>query len=435
MKLNRSSILLVTALVLSVTLVTSASAWAEDTFRSDASFGKATYFAATAESAQVLKFTPGDTQEVICGEVEVEGTMNGPIATELTLVPEYGECGVYNSKTTKEELVASISFESCDYLFENKTSATEGGTEGKHAKVQLECDKAEDHVEIRITALNLACISLPEQEMHGVRYAGQATEGGLQHIVIDATAHGIESTTTGSCGEEVHGSGAYVGEIRLFGFQDEAHEVPTDVWVEGESEEHHFISDSATGVTHLTAEATSEQKFVPSAEEPEAFITCDAVNISGEFEGDVVTELTVEPTYDECQTEIGSLITVTTNGCHYLFKGATTETVEGEEVAGGDHGTLHIACPGEESVEIDTTFLNLECIAIGPQTVHGVHYEESEQAIVLEATAEGIKSQTTGPCGEGTHTGGTYTGTVAVTGYEDSEHKEQVDLDLTTTEP
>lgn len=203
------------------------------------------------------------------------------------------------------------------------------------------------------------------------------------------------------------------------------------------AESHHFTSD--VEVTHLTAEGISEtQNFWPTTVDKandDNKVSCKDVNVDGTIESKTkeVTEVTVTPTYSNCQAFQGESelhATVTHNGCHFLFTGDTTETKTPEQ----EHAAVHIHdCATETGIEIHVTIFNLECIDIPEQTVHGIKYTENGNHIDIKATVHGLKSVTTGACGEEVHEDGVYTGEVTVSGYSDTEHKNEANLGLKTT--
>lgn len=204
----------------------------------------------------------------------------------------------------------------------------------------------------------------------------------------------------------------------------------------------HITSDSETEVTHLTAKATGPQVFRATTEETNS-VVCEEVNVHGTIEGNTTDKVTVTPTFgqqnDDCTAFSPEPLkaTVTTNNCHFLFTGETTETV-----TPGEHATVHLlGCekdpnhPEEpKGILIDVTQFTLPCILIPEeQSLHGIRYSndgENTNAIEIEATVHGIHSTTTGACGEETHTDGSYTGNVTVTGYEDEAHEKEVNLDV-----
>lgn len=146
--------------------------------------------------------------------------------------------------------------------------------------------------------------------------------------------------------------------------------------------------------------------------------TCETVGVEGELIEETSTSITVEPKYSNCfETENdvkGKVkVFVRPNGCHYTFTGLTTSG----NPTGGEHATVDIVCPAGKQIEIRATGLELICSDIPEQEVKdAVRYNDLGTGTVeVQATAHGIKSTTTGACGEGEHNNGGYTGNVTVT--------------------
>jgi hypothetical protein len=199
----------------------------------------------------------------------------------------------------------------------------------------------------------------------------------------------------------------------------------------------HIRSSSKTGSTFLAAKSLGNQDFfLETSGDPNGDrVRCANVGVTGSLPANTVSEATVTPAYSTCTARKGTSefeAVVTTNECHYLFTGETTHTVGETE---GEHATVHIICPeGSPGIQVQVTGVKLQCIDVpGGQTLHGVRYLNdtvNTNAIILKATVHGIKSTTTGACGEGTHEDGVYTGEVTVQGYEDEAHKKEVNLDI-----
>lgn len=188
---------------------------------------------------------------------------------------------------------------------------------------------------------------------------------------------------------------------------------------------HHITVTGDGGSTGLKASSIGEQKFYPTTNQ-EKRIQCKKVEVNGELPVTTNLSVTVEPIYKECKAVDPALgepsATVTTNGCHYLFTGETTEEEGGTP---GEHATVHLSCPEGEAIEIHVTFLLLPCTEVGEQTLHGVRYAEgpNNEDVIVEATVHGIHSTTVGACeeenpAENTHNDGKYTGNVTVQGTE-----------------
>jgi hypothetical protein len=211
---------------------------------------------------------------------------------------------------------------------------------------------------------------------------------------------------------------------------------------------HTFKSDAEVGhLTHFTAEQKTDgttlnihgeklegtQEFQAKTNDNKT-LKCKKVKAKGTFEGPSVASVTATNVeYSECsawetnaekKTVTTVPIEVKFNGCDYHFYGETTATPEG---TAGEHAIVEIKCPEGKHIEILATGLKTQCIDIFPQSVHGAKYFNGETAgvrdIAIHATAHGIKSTTTGACGTGEDTTGTYTGEITVKGYNDTEHK------------
>lgn len=165
---------------------------------------------------------------------------------------------------------------------------------------------------------------------------------------------------------------------------------------------------------HSRTTALAEQVFTAG---PEATVKCKKVAGDGTTTNTTEKEITIEPTYSECQIAIGSLGTLTaeidTNGCHYLF---TTNT----EVA------VHVLCPEGKQIEVTAKILGTfrKCLDVHAQTPTSpvVHYTNKLNTttgkwdIEINPTVEGITYEKTGSCAFGTVEGNdsTYSGKVTV---------------------
>jgi hypothetical protein len=197
---------------------------------------------------------------------------------------------------------------------------------------------------------------------------------------------------------------------------------------------HTFKSDGIK--THLTAEAKSQQVIELKTNDSKQ-LKCGKVSFQGTTEGKEVSSITVTPTYTECgiYLESGEKFAdffFHMNGCHYVFRGETTEST-----TPGEHATFEIECDKEGgAIETRVTALTLKCIAIPPQKVHGVRYTNagaSPTDITFDITVHGLKSTTISSpfcSGPETHTTGTYTGEVTVKGYSDAEHKNPTSISV-----
>jgi hypothetical protein len=400
------------------------------------------------EGTQEFKFTTGDKNTLKCKKVKAEGKIAAlEVASVTATNVEYSECSNWETNEKKETVTTvplTVNFNGCDYHFYGETTATPEGTAGEHAIVEIKCPEGK-HIETLATGLKTQCIDIFPQSVHGAKYFNGET-GGVKDVAIHATMHGIKSTTTGACGTGEHTTGTYTGEITVKGYSDEAHTTASNISVSpGErTATHLFTSDGLP--THLTAEAKTDGETtdihgekLKGTQELQAktndavTLKCKKVSAKGTSEGleaESVTATNVE--YSECsawetneakETKTTVPVTVKFNECDYKFYGNTTETKEG---TAGEHAIVEIKCPEGKHIEILATGLKTQCIDLFPQSTHGVKYFNGETGgvkdVIIHATAHGIKSTTTGACGTGEHTTGTYTGEITVKGYSDEAH-------------
>jgi hypothetical protein len=200
------------------------------------------------KGTQEFQGTTGDKKTLKCKEVSAEATPKPPTEEITATNVKYNTCTAWETKENKTVEVAKtfVEFTSCDYLFKGATENTAGpvGTLGEHAKVKIKCNTPGDHIHIKATELKLTCITIPEQEVGGIRYFKDPKDE-ANKIVIHATTHGIKSTTTNSIacpneGVAVHDEpakgGTYTGEITVEGFKDALHKEPTPIKVSGAKE-------------------------------------------------------------------------------------------------------------------------------------------------------------------------------------------------------
>jgi len=197
----------------------------------------------TAESIGKQVFTPTTKDSVKkfeCSAVAVDSTVD-ETNTEVTATPTYSGCKAYDEEHP-EGVNASVTSE-CDYRFTGETTTGNPTEDGEHATVHLinhEKPGEPCHIHIKVTALNLKCASVPNQEItDAVRYENFTSED----IRIKATAHGFESTTTNSIGcptksggTEVHPGvhkegegGLYTGTVTVKAHNDSEVQVPIQV--------------------------------------------------------------------------------------------------------------------------------------------------------------------------------------------------------------
>jgi hypothetical protein len=191
------------------------------------------------EGTQEFKTTTGDKNTLKCKKVKAKDKIEAlEVASVTATNVEYTECSNWETNEKKETVTTvplTVNFNGCDYHFYGETTGTPTGTAGEHAIVEIKCPEGK-HIEILATGLKTQCIDLFAQSVHGAKYFNGETgpEGAkVKDIIIHATAHGIKSTTTGACGTGEHTTGTYTGEITVKGFSDEAHTIPSSIWVEG----------------------------------------------------------------------------------------------------------------------------------------------------------------------------------------------------------
>ena len=183
-----------------------------------------TYLTADALNAQNFWATTSEPNgnKISCSEVNLLNTsFEGSETTEVTAEPVYNkEERTCTAFTGGSEAKASIKTNGCHYLFTGET--TEDITGNQTATVHITCE-GENQIEVRVTSLNLKCLDVPGgQTLHGIKYEEDPDEAG-DGLIIDAKIHGIESKTTGACGEGTHNDGLYEGRVTVTGYEDAAH--------------------------------------------------------------------------------------------------------------------------------------------------------------------------------------------------------------------
>jgi hypothetical protein len=183
---------------------------------------------------QVIESTVGEEKEITCQEVTTaEATMETASTEQVEFAPLYAGCTAIDHKG-EAEATAYIEQGSCEYLLRGDTV---GEPEEALATAYLTCEEAEDKVTIRVTALKIKCFSIPEQTLHGVRYAtAHEGEGSSREIDLSFQVTGLVTTTedtvpcpTESGEVEVDEEGILTGEIALGGANTE--EEAVGVWV------------------------------------------------------------------------------------------------------------------------------------------------------------------------------------------------------------
>ena len=154
-------------------------------------------------------------------------------------------------------------------------------------------------------------------------------------------------------------------------------------------------------------------------------IGCTEPNYTTTFLNATESSLTVAPTYAGCTTTGGSAVTVTMNGCHYVFTVASGTTDATEQ-------TAHLVCPHGTQVEIH----HPNCtIKIHPQTINtGLTYTRkltlNKHYITLDVNIQFNTTYEAGICVfTGTNHTGTLKGAVTVEAFNTNHEK----IDLTAT--
>jgi hypothetical protein len=186
-----------------------------------------------------------------------------------------------------------------------------------------------------------------------------------------------------------------------------------------------FTTDAAAGKkTTLTAEQLGEDIFSTTA----GVVKCNA-HYTGSVVGPTQSSVTLHPVYSGC-TAFGFAATVDTTGCSFIFDTSTTKflattTVEceaGKEItvvaklAGVTKCTVHI---GAQDVGL-VTLTN----ATKENGIKYIHADISLSAITYKHTA----GTGAGACTSGSASNGSYTGTAAVTGFNEGGGETSIDL-------
>jgi hypothetical protein len=172
---------------------------------------------------------------------------------------------------------------------------------------------------------------------------------------------------------------------------------------------------SASPQFHFESEhtiITGQQSTVNALSFDVGVVECGIVRFAGTKAVFTSTTITLTPTFDNCLLDEEGEVTVTFNGCSFLYHiGANTEHFT---------GTMSIECM-DELIEIDAP----ECtITIPPQGNLGTvtftnEGEETTRGVVFDQGIAGLDYVEHGPGCEnetGTTNNGTYTGKVTTTG-------------------
>jgi hypothetical protein len=186
--------------------------------------------AASAATQGQFESTTGGGKGFTCNSAAIVTSEQIPAtADEVTGTPSFAEC----SAVEGGETIASVFIENggCDFRLSGETTSG-NPTGGEHGTVVIgnHADPGQPcHLELKVTAFKFKCSSIPNQE---VEHAGRV-EQKEEHLLVKATAHGIESTTTNSIacptesgGTEVHTNGSLTGNVTLKGHNSNEEPVP-----------------------------------------------------------------------------------------------------------------------------------------------------------------------------------------------------------------
>lgn len=201
--------------------------------------------------------------------------------------------------------------------------------------------------------------------------------------------------------------------------------------------EHTFTSKVQN--TDYTGHATTNHTFSAGG----VSVVCEEAAFTGSEEGKATHTLPAAAEYSECS--VGGILEAEVNmmGCEYVFHTETTEEEAPQATPGVEAADVTLECPSEATNGGPTIIAPGCTLDIQPnQTLHGVHYENDNGNVIVEAKVHKIMYDVTeeGLCGlvgleEGTHSDGTYEGTATVEGFEAGEpHDEahQVEIGVTT---
>lgn len=173
----------------------------------------------------------------------------------------------------------------------------------------------------------------------------------------------------------------------------------------------------------LTVEAKATQTFTAGTLPA---ITCEKVSGEATVSEETSTITGVNVEYTECEADLfgGTAATVNFNGCDYVFHAGTMEGTSTST------GSADLVCPEGKEVVINASGLCTVRIPgqteLGPITFHNEPAGEGtpEHWVRMSPNVSGIASSHSGFCGSGSDAVGTYTGDVAVKGFEDVEDEE-----------
>jgi hypothetical protein len=221
--LKRLSVAAVSALVLSGTVASAASATYDSEIEASSIRGRQV-------TEHVFNTDPGQVRcAVAVFTATTKGTLKEPgvyTSEELTVHPEYGEAAM-KCKLFKAKTPGTISTEGCNLQFKKSTATEPAGT--FHAPLELKCSAGKALV-IK-DAVGMGCeITIGEQSLGTVMMTNQEL-GPKPDVSWEFASTNIAYSwtkgCTGTAGKNTNGS--YEGIIRAFGLN--AKEQPVSTWV------------------------------------------------------------------------------------------------------------------------------------------------------------------------------------------------------------
>lgn len=203
----------------------------------------------------------------------------------------------------------------------------------------------------------------------------------------------------------------------------------------------HFTSDSENEKTVLTGEDTHDTGIFQIHGVAGLFVTCTDATYGGTVDGNQVNQVTVVPTYNECEASTGEA-TVDVHTCGYILYGETTKHARHPSTGTGPeevHAPVEVECADDGYIRITTPGCELRILADEQEKLHGVTYENianheetGKSAVEVNFTVDGITYTSKGfvcELGGVPHEGatGTLTGEAIVTGYEDTDEDPAAD--------
>lgn len=193
---------------------------------------------------------------------------------------------------------------------------------------------------------------------------------------------------------------------------------------------------ASAGEFHLSAASTvlsgspvGTQVFKPTPE-GELEISCAAMSVESTVVGKTVEEITIKPSYAECEVKGGPAIDVDFTECAYRLTASTNES---------EHAKLRFECPQEsEHIHFKATLFGskYDCVDIlSGQEVAGLHYETTgettefeQKTLDVNSTASGIVTTVKGVCAvePEIHNNGTYNGIFNLKGENTIEEPSDV---------